>query len=77
MLTYSSPITKPDAAEYITRIFRDMPEDFRIRLINRLSKTEDVNFMKDFNRIMNLRLLMFAPGMYGIVYEDTFFEVKY
>jgi hypothetical protein len=70
MTLYSQPITKHTAAEYYTRVYSEMPEDFRQRLINRLAQTEDVKFMKDFNRIMNLRLRMFAPGMYQVVYEN-------
>ncbi len=69
-MTYSAPITQEKAAEYITRCYNELTEAQKARIIKALVEMPDVKFLRDFNKIMNIRLRMFAPKMYQIVYTD-------
>lgn len=71
-VTYSRPITKHHAAELWTRIIEEAPEDFKNRLAYKLAKMDDSAFLQCFNKTMNIQLRTFAPGMYQIIYNDTY-----
>ncbi|MFA5196164.1 MAG: hypothetical protein WC401_10240 [Bacteroidales bacterium] len=69
-MLYSDPITKKEAASMYTKCMSGVTPVMVERITDRLcSQLSDVDFLKDFNRLMNLRLRMFAPGMYQIVYD--------
>lgn len=69
MTTYSAPLKKEEIAELYTRVFGDLPPALKVRFIKKLSEYNDVKLVKDFNKTMNLRIRLFAPGMYQIVYN--------
>lgn len=65
MKTYSI-ITKKDAAELYVRCMEGVSERLAEKIQNRLMQLSDVKFMKDFNKLMNLELKMYAPNMYKL-----------
>lgn len=69
MTTYSKPFTKEEIAEMYTRIYECMPESLKDGFIKRLVKFDDVKLLKNFNKRMNIRIRLFAPSMYQIVYN--------
>lgn len=69
MKTYSNPISKKEAAELITRCL-NVNEKIKNGFIDKLCTINDVHFLKDFNKTMTIKLRIFAPGMFQIIYEN-------
>jgi hypothetical protein len=67
---YSQPITKKEAAMMIVGCYTGIDPVKKEKFSDRLcSELHDVKFLKEFNQIMTVRLIIFAPGLYQICYE--------
>lgn len=70
-MIYSEPIKKEKAIEMFINCFSGFTQEQKVSTIKFMSNSmTDLQFMKDFNKTMNLRLRLFAPGMFQIVYDN-------
>jgi len=70
-MKYSNPISKKQAIEFYVNCFSGLTKDQKELMIEAINENiTDVRFLKDFNQSMNLRLRIYAPEMYQIVYEQ-------
>ena len=69
MRTYSTPLTKKEIAEMYLNCQESLTDSIRQKFIDKFCQRSDIDIIKDFNRIMNIRIRLFAPGMFQIIYE--------
>lgn len=70
MLPTTKPITKKEAIEMYVNCWGGIDDNKKDYIINTINnETSDIGFLKDFNRLMTIKIRMFAPGLYQIVYN--------
>ena len=71
LVIFTEPITKLQAAEIWVRVYPNedgQSNDFLQNFTNILAQFDDKKFIQEFNKLLNLKIRLFAPGLFQIVY---------